>query len=206
MNKKSIIISASLLVAVILLFTLKTKKTSIPSTEDISANNSSVQGEFLGTLISLNTLELDTKIIQTDLFKSLVPSPALVNLDPEKGRIDPFMATGFVTSLNNKNTNIDNTPVRDVNLGEISDKNITISRITTSTVFVTITGFGPNEAVTLVLTDTNGKQTNYREFTFKSNTQELSRALTGLIPSMEYTASLLSVNNEEITKTTFITK
>lgn len=208
MNKKSIIIVSFILAFVVLLFVLRTDKKPVPSTSDIAPNGSSVQGEFLGTLISLNTLELDTKIVDSELFKSLVPSPALVNLNPDKGRVDPFMVPGIDAASPVLDTNPvpNNTPVRDINLGQDAAKNITISRITSTTAFATITGFSPEENMSLTLIDASGKEVNYREFTFKSTTQEFSRALTGLASKMTYTASVRDSTNTEIINTTFTTK
>lgn len=209
MNKKPLIIIIVVVCIVGLLFAFKTKDKKLTDGSIAKSETSpeSLDSQFLGVLLSLNTLKLDTSIFSSPVFNSLNPSGAVINTNPDMGRSDPFLPAGVSTTqepiISTQNTlSKEDTPLPNTTL----ESSIEVNRITSTTAFVTLAGFPKDSLITLTLVDPNGLSTNYRELTYKTQTGEYTRALTGLLPKTAYNLKAEDSSKSLSAVANFITK
>lgn len=196
-----------ILLVIILLFVFKSKGTKKPvvntiaNTQDIS----NLQNEFVSALLSVQNITLDTGFLSSPMFKSLVASGANVNLNPPKGRIDPFSKTGNEPQILVEEV-VDQTPTRIMDFGIktpptnndlLSPVKINISKITSSTAAITITGIPKDTIISIKLDSGNNKPIDLDVFTYKLFNQEYSVIATNLVSKTKY---IVTITNPDIFK------
>lgn len=196
-----------ILLAIVFLFVLKTKGTKKPviNTANDTQNISNLQNEFVSALLNVQNITLDTGFLSSPVFKSLVASGANVNLNPPKGRADPFSKTGNESQILVEEI-VDQTPIRTLDFGIktppandnlLSPVKINISKITSSTASIAITGIPKDTIITIQLDSGNNKPIDLDVFTYKLFNQEYSVIATNLTPKTKY---IVTITNPGIFK------
>jgi len=191
MSKKSIIGIVIILVLVILLFVVrgsKSKPVDIDQPNTTSKTPTDLGNDFVVALVGVQRITLDTKFLKTQTFQSLESSGALINRTPLRGKIDPF-SKFFVEKKINEDT-IEDPPTRITDLGKpdpLLNSAVKISKITTTTATISVSGIPDDELVSVSITDKNGKTINLNDFTYKTVTSEYVSIATSLSPKTNYT-------------------
>lgn len=218
MTKKKILIIILVVLAIIFLFVLKKKGTKHVAVDPVNDPNiSNLQNEFITALLSVQSISLDTDFLKSPMFKSLIASGASVNLNPPKGRSDPFSRTdnNIVEEPLNETIPTD-TPSRVLDLGVktetptnndlLSAVKINVSKITSSTATIGIIGIPNNTPVSIKIESPNSKTIELDVFTYKLFNQEYSIVATDLTSKIKYTVSITKPDIFKDIKAEFTTK
>ena len=137
MTRKKILIIVLVVLGIILLFTLKTKDKK-PKTDTVldsgATVNTVLNNDFVNDLLGVQSINLDTGLLTSPVFKSLVSSGATIDENPPKGRANPFSPTDdSLVFINQDIPFIENSP-RNLNLGKteklLSPVKINVAKVT----------------------------------------------------------------------------
>ncbi len=198
MTKKKLLIILLILLILISLFVFKTKKKTVDTGSGVvpsGAAASSLNNEFITALMGVKSISLDTGLLSSPVFKSLVPSGAIVDVNAAKGKNDPFSANSssdnFVVQEEIINPKINEFMNRGGNDKLLNGVKINFSKVTSSTVALSITGL-PSDAVPSVnIIRSDGVTIVVDDFVYKSLNEEYTTIATGLTPKNDYTVKLL---------------
>jgi hypothetical protein len=142
-----------ILVSIIAIFVFRTGGNTEPTNNmGVVSGGSDLSQDFMPAIVGVKNVSLDTTLLKSPIFQSLVSSNAYVDSSPEKGRPDPFSKIEKNTP---KNMPINTQAAREVNLGAESVF-VKISNITKTTATVSVSGIAENQVVSLVLLAKDG--------------------------------------------------
>ncbi len=207
MTKKKLLILLLILLASIALFVFKTKKKSIDAggTVPSGAAASSLNNEFITALMGVKSISLDTGLLSSPVFKSLVSSGAIVDVNAAKGKNDPFStnsaSNNFIPPEEVINPKINEFMNRGGNDKLLNGVKINFSKVTSSTVAIAITGLPSDSVPSVSIVRNDGVTIIVDDFVYKSLNEEYTTIATGLTPKTDYTIKLLkpeTFNNIEV--------
>lgn len=198
MSKKNLIIISCVILAIVLLFVLRTGgNKNIPPDATITAGASNTLGnEFITALLGVENITLDISLLNSPTFQSLRSSGAFVDSNPPKGKMDPFSANSGAENSNQQSVSQDQSS-RAVNLGAggtiqlPSDAGISISKITSSTAVVSLKGLPQGLVLNASVTSGSGNLFFISDFSYK-DTGEYSTVLTDLEPKQNHVIQIES--------------
>lgn len=110
------------------------KQTNNPNSQNVvpinKVSNTQYDKEFVGSLLGLNSVDLDTTVFESKVYKALnyPQTPFVVNYSKETGRNNPFLPINVEAVLNN------NTAVQEKNnIENNQDNNINTATTTNNT-------------------------------------------------------------------------
>lgn len=185
MTKKKILIIILIIVSIIAVFVFtKGDDKTIVDNMGVVVNDNTLTKDFMPAIAGVRNVSLDTSLLKSPIFQSLVSSNAYVDSNPEKGRSDPFSKL----DTNTKNDNVVTQPSRLVNLG-MESVFIRVSNITKTTATISVSGIPENQIVSLVLLAKDGTLIPV-ELNYKDN--EYSGIATSLKGLTNYVARIQS--------------
>ncbi len=196
MKKKSILIVIIILLlaggGVYYFFFYGKQDSSVSSSAGESVNPAEIQASFVSTLLQLRSLTMDTKVLKSAVFNSLVPSGATIDLNPDRGRPDPFFAVNPPLPNAQDQSNVNDLLPRDFTGASVTTSNasIKVSNVTSSTATIAIIGVDSNTAVSVDLSKTGGAVQNITGFNYKADKTQYTRVITGLSSKTSYTVSI----------------
>ena len=207
MNKKTLIIIIILVLGIASFFVFKIggKKETTGETNTITEAKSGLGNDFVNAMLGVQNVNLDSNILKSAAFINLKPSGAVVNLNPEKGKNDPFSeANDSINSI----VDGENVSTRNLNFGEQekTNANITVSKITTTTAFITINNIPNSEIISLVLTDENSNKINIDNIVYNNAKSAFTAVASDLTPNTKYKISISSPVNYNSLIVNFSTK
>lgn len=199
MSKKKLLIVLVIVALLGVLFLVKTKGTK-PADEGVSTSGAAfVNNDFVAALLGVQNVILDTDVLSSSVFKSLQSSGASVDSNPPRGRTDPFastktIATPVVTEqpVLTENPRLNNFTTEDSTANLLKGVKINVSKITSTTAVVSVTGLPEDTAVSLNLSKGVGTPVLIEGFTYKSALQEHTTVVTGLSGKTGYTFTIAS--------------
>lgn len=189
MSKKSIIILIVLiLLAVGLYYFFFYNKNNTTVVQSEAVNPVEIQSNFVATLLQLRSLTMETRVLKSPTFNSLVPSGAFINLNPDRGVEDLFAPRNVSPSTQSKSDVIP----RDFTGSSITTTSATIkvSNITSTTATIILGGLEPNILTSVDLSLKGGEMQNISNFNYRASTREYTKVVTGLVPSSSYIANI----------------
>ncbi len=196
MSKKKIIIILVVLALGVGLFIFKSGGgKDLVSSEAVVVQDNSLANDFIKALMGVENVSLDTSLLNSSVFKSLVPSGAYVDPNPNKGKTDPFSeisGTQVVVNDGPENSPRNFGGLQEINATNVSPAGVQIktSKITSTTATVSITGLPKGNKVTVALSGANNVSIPSVSLTYKEASSEYSAVVTGLVSKIKYTASL----------------
>ncbi len=213
MSKKKLLIIGVIVVLLGVLFLVKTKGTKPDDSGALALGTTSVDNDFVSALLGVQNVILDTDILSSAVFKSLRSSGAQVNSNPLRGRIDPFAAVQTTTTevaaeepVLTENPRLDNFTTEDSTTNLLKGVKIAVSKITSTTAVVSVTGLPESTNVSLNLSKVNGTPVLVEGFTYKSALQEYTTVVTGLSAKTSYTFAIANPELFSSISTSFQTK
>jgi len=199
MTKKKLLIIGLAISLIIGIFTIKTggKKNKIDDNPAINTENTTGElgKDFMSALFGVQNVTLDSSLIRSAVFKSLVPSGAFVDVNPNKGKDDPFSPV----SGNLQNNILDNglgQSLRNFDVGQtentvINSAEIKITKITATTASISILGI-PSGVVPVVGVTSTTSSVSFADFTYKPASGEYNALITGLKKGTSYSINIIS--------------
>ncbi len=213
MSRQKILIIILILCAVVALFAFKGKsKKTEESTASIANNNpiGTLNNDFISALLGVQSINLDTGLLSSPVFKSLKPSGALVSPTPVKGKNDPFSSGSntqvVIDELEVTNPRADNLGNTGNNDKLLSGVKVGFLKTTSTTTVISITGLPVDTSLSVSLKDPDGKLTIVDSFSYKSLTEEYTTILTGLKSKTNYTVNILKPESFGSIEANFQTK
>ncbi len=97
-------------------------------------SNTQYDKEFVGSLLGLNSVELDTSVFESKVYKSLnyPQTPFVVNYSRETGRTNPFLPINIEAVTNTVEVNTQEKQVETKNPTDLNVSSTTINNSTTT--------------------------------------------------------------------------
>lgn len=163
-----------------------------------------VTSEFINDLLEVNNVSFDTSIINSPVFKSLVPSGAFVDPNPPRGKQDPFSLNSstpdeYFEDINPILINPDQSNFR-------VDSAMNITKITSTTAVIEVSGINSTKKVEVSLSSGGIVTKSSVPLIFNTETANFTAVLTGLKTATKYTATLTSPPESISLKAEFTTR
>ncbi len=192
MSKKKIIIILIILALGVGLFVFKgSGNKDIIVDEMVATEDNGLANDFIKGLMGVENVSLDTSLLNSSLFKSLVPSGAYIDPNPNRGKTDPFSEISGTTVILNEGPETSPRDFGGLQSIDNSIKNevkITASKITATTAYISVTGIPKGEKITVNLTGSNNVTIPAINLTYKDAESVYASGATGLTSKIKYSA------------------
>lgn len=207
MSKKKIYIILIIVAIGIALFAFKSGGNKEAALEETASTSSSLSNDFISALLGVEKITLDTSLLNSASFKSLTPSGAFVDTNPTKGKTDPFSDISSPATENQNSGALTSDRVVGSNQNSpSSDVVIKVSRITSTTATISISGIPTGQKVSAILLGSNDSILPLTSISYKTDTMEYSGVATGLISKIKYTVRIQSPESYSGLQAEFETK
>lgn len=210
MSKKKIIIILVIVAlgAGLFLFKIGGNKNNT-DTEMVNTGDSGLANDFIKALMGVENVALDTSLLKSPVFQSLVASGAYVDPNPNRGKTDPFSVISGTEVLPPDGPENSPRVIGGVQSGEvipISYPEIKVSKITTTTAYISVIGIPKNNKVSVSVSGSNNVTIPELNLAYKNETSEYAAVITGLSTKTKYSASLQAPNSYAGLQADFTTK
>ncbi len=211
MSKKKLLIILGIVVVAILLFALRTggNKDKSPDSDAKNSDNT-LANDFIIALLGVEKVTLDTSLLRSPIFESLIPSGAVIDQNPIRGKRDPFAKQTSNTNLVEVVNPVESS--RTVLLGggetvKLPDTaTMKSSKITTNTALITVGGLPSSLALSASIVAGDGSAQFSSNFVYKSGSNEYTLVLSKLTSKTHYVVSVESPDVYSALKVEFDTK